>query len=164
MATRRAFAGYLAAAWLFAPLSALAQGSFAVRASGEIPGFRIEDCPPWLAAQMDKAGGAWRFVPGATDAAAPDRVEWNFTPLPYAGGQVRQFFPIAQQMLGRRRLISAQAKLFIRDEYQTAILGQDVVTGGAEDTVLAAFITRATRNLLNGYAAIDMTQATRRAP
>jgi hypothetical protein len=158
----RALVGLLA--WLLAPLPAFAQGALAVQASGELPGFRIEDATPWLAAQMEKTGGAWHFAPRRQDTAAPDRVEWTFELLPYAGGQVRKFFPMAGSMLGAKRLIAAQAKLYIKGEYQTVTSGQEAVTGGNSDPVLAAFITQTTRNLLNGYAAIDMTQVTHRAP
>jgi hypothetical protein len=156
----------LAAAVLLAPLRAPAQAqdSLAVEAAGELPGFRIEDCPPWLAAQMEKAGGAWHFAAGG-GAGAPNRVEWLFEIQPYAGGQVRQFFPMAgRKMLGARRLITAQARLYIRAQYQTAALGQEVVSGGDGDPVLAAFITRVTQNLINGYGAIDMAQPVHRAP
>jgi hypothetical protein len=166
MADMRALAGLLAGALLLAPLPALAQSALAVQAFGEFPGFRIEDSAPWLAAQMDKTGSAWRFAPRRSDAAAPDRVEWTFEILPYAGGQVRRFFPAAgaAKMLGAKRLIAAQAKLYIKGTYQTATSGQEAVAGGDGDPVLAAFITHMTQNLMNGYAAIDMTQATPRTP
>lgn len=166
MADLRALAGLLAAALLLAPLPAVAQGTLAVQAFGELPGFRIEDSAPWLAAQMEKTGGAWRFAPRSSDAAAPDRVEWTFEVLPYAGGQVRQFFPMpgAGKMLGAKRLITAQAKLYIRGQYQTVTSGQEVVAGGDGDPLLAAFIARATQNLMTGYAAIDMAQPAHRAP
>jgi hypothetical protein len=166
MANMRVLVGLLAAALLLAPLPALAQGTLAVQAFGELPGFRIEESAPWLAAQMEKTNGAWHFAPRNADAAAPDRVEWTFEILPYAGGQVRQFFPMpsAGKMLGAKRLIEAQVKLYIKGEYQTATLGQEAVTGGDGDPILAAFITRVTQNLMNGYAAIDMAPAMRRAP
>lgn len=166
MADMRAWAGVLAAALLFACPSAFAQGTLSVQAFGELPGFRIEDSAPWLAAQMEKSGGAWRFGPRSNDAAAPDRVEWTFEILPYAGGQVRQFFPMAgaAKLLGAKRLIAAQAKLFIKGEYQTVTSGEEAVAGGDGDPVLAAFITHMTQNLMNGYAAIDMTQAMHRTP
>jgi hypothetical protein len=166
MTDMRTLAGLLAGALLLAPLPAMAQGMLAVQASGELPGFRIEDSAPWLAAQMEKAGGGWRFAPRSGDAAAPDRVEWTFEILPYAGGQVRQFFPMpgASKILGAKRLIAAEVKLYIKGQYQTVTLGQEAVAGGDNDPILAAFITRVTQNLLNGYAAIDMTQAIHRAP
>jgi hypothetical protein len=165
MANMRVLMGLLAAALLLAPLPALAQGTLAVQAVGELPGFRIEESAPWLAAQMEKNGGAWHFAPRPEDAAAPDRVEWTFEILPYAGGQVRKFFPMSGTgMLGAKRLIAAQAKLYIKGEYQTVTSGQEAVAGGDGDPVLAAFITHVTQNLMNGYAAIDMTQAARRAP
>jgi hypothetical protein len=148
------------------PLPAMAQGTLAVQAFGELPGFRIEESTPWLTAQMEKTGGAWYFAPGREDAAAPDRVEWTFEILPYAGGQVRKFFPMSGggDMVGAKRLIAAQAKLYIRGEYQTVTTDQEAVAGGDGDAVLAAFITHVTQNLMNGYAAIDMTQATHSAP
>jgi hypothetical protein len=166
MADLRALARLLATALLLAPLPAFAQEVLSVQASGELPGFRIEDSPPWLAAQMEKAGSTWHFAAPAGDGAAPDRVEWTFEIQPYAGGQVRQFFPMAGagKMLGARRLITAQARLYIRDQYQTVTLGQEVVSGGDGDPVLAVFITRVTQNLVNGYAAIDMAQPVHPAP
>jgi hypothetical protein len=166
MANMRALAGLLAGGLLLAPLPAFAQNALAVQAFGELPGFRIEDSAPWLAAQMDKTGGAWRFAPRRSDAAAPDRVEWTFEILPYAGGQVRQFFPMpgAGKMLGAKRLIAAQAKLYIKGEYQTVTTGEEAVAGGDGDPLLSAFIVRVTQNLMTGYAAIDMTQPAHRAP
>ncbi len=150
----------LAGALLLLAAPVRAQGTLAVQASGELPGFRIEDAAPWLAAQMDKTGGIWRFAPRNGDSAAPDRVEWTFDLLPYAGGQVRQFIPMPNsQLLGRKRLIEAQVKLYIKGQYQTITLGQEAVAGGAGDPVLAAFIQQVTQNLMNGYAAIDMTPA-----
>jgi hypothetical protein len=163
MTNMRALVGLLAV--LLAPLPAMAQSTLAVQAFGELPGFRIEDAAPWLAAQMEKTG-AWHFAPRREDAAAPDRVEWTFEILPYAGGQVRKFFPMAGagNMVGAKRLIAAQAKLYIKGEYQTVTAGQEVVAGGNSDPVLAAFIAHVTQNLMKGYAAIDMTQPAHRAP
>ncbi len=165
MAGTKTLASMLAGALLLTPLPVAAQGTLAVQASGELPGFRIEDAAPYLAAQMDRTGGAWRFAPRNGDSAAPDRVEWDFQLLPYAGGQVRQFFPMpgAQKMLGAKRLIEAQLKLYVRGQYQTLTLGQEAVAGGADDPILAAFVQRVTQNLMNGYAAIDMAPAAHRS-
>jgi len=134
----------------------------AVQATGELPGFRIEDASPYLASQMVAAGvAAWRFVPRDMGTGAPNRIEWNFEVLPYAGGQVRQFFPMtgAKRMLGAHRLIAAQAKLYLGGQYQTMTIGQEAVQGGANDPELAAFLARLTHTLESGYQATDLTPA-----
>ncbi len=158
-----ALAGSLAAALLFLPPAARAEPviTATVQASGELPGFVTAQAGPWLAAQMDKAGlDDWRFVPRNMDSAAPDRVEWQFDLLPYAGGQVRQFIPMRNtQLVGAKHLVQAQAKLYLKGEYQTITLGQEAVTGGADDPVLSAFVQHVTRMLDNAYHAIDMTPA-----
>ncbi len=163
MGEARALKGLMAAALLLLPLAARAETviTATVQASGELPGFRIEEAGPWLAAQMEKAGlDDWRFVPRNMDSAAPDRVEWSFDLLPYAGGQVRQFFPMpGVQMLGRKQLISAEIKLYLKGQYQTITLGEEAVSGGAGDPVLSAFVQKLTRMLDNAYHAIDMTPA-----
>jgi len=163
-----AFAGFLIGAlFLSTPLCAQPIMTVSAEASGELPGFRIEEATPFLAEQMNKAGIAtWHFVPRDPAAAAPNRIEWTFELLPYAGGQVRQFFPMAgvQRMLGAHRLISAEAKLYLSGQYQTVTLGQEAVQGGANDPELAAFIARVTQMLHNAYDAIDMTPAAHKTP
>jgi len=154
-------AGLLTGAlFLSAPLRAQPAIAVSAEASGELPGFRIEEAAPFLAEQMNKAGiAAWHFVPRDPTAAAPNRIEWTFELLPYAGGQVRQLFPMAgvQRMLGAHRLISAEAKLYLGGQYQTVTFGQEAVQGGAGDPELAAFIARVTQMLHHAYDAIDMT-------
>jgi len=143
----------------------------AVQASGELPGFRIEEAWPYLAAQMAGAGiGSWHFVPRDMGAAAPNRIEWNFEVLPYAGGQVRRFFPMPEtrgldmHLQGTHRLISAQVKLYLDGQYQTVTVGQEAVQGGDTDPDLGAFLVRLTRTLESGYRATDMTPVPHRTP
>lgn len=139
----------------------------AVQAFGELPGFRIEDAPSYLAGEMTKAGIApWRFERRDPGIAAPNRIEWTFELLPYAGGQVRQLFPMAgmQRMLGPHRLVSAQVKLFLAGQYQTVIIGQEAVQGGAGDPELSALIARLTQTLYGGYAATEAAAVPHHAP
>lgn len=158
--------GMAAALLLAGP--AQAQTSLQVQASGELPGFRIADAAPYLATAMDKAGTGWRFAARDLGQAAPDRIEWTFTVLPYAGGEVRRLFPMpdSQRMdlhLGAHRLISAEGRLFLGGQYQTETIGQEAVKGGDNDPDLVAFLVRLTRNLEQGYNATDMTPAAHRA-
>jgi hypothetical protein len=159
----RVLAGLLAGALLFYdPAQAQTPAVISVQAGGELPGFRIEEAWSYLAAEM--AGAAtpeWRFVPRDPGAAAPNRIEWNFEVLPYAGGQVRQFFPMpgVQRMLGAHKLISAQAKLYLNGQYQTVTFGQEAIQGGANDPELAAFLVKLTRSLETAWRATDMTPA-----
>ncbi|HVW74119.1 MAG TPA: hypothetical protein VHC39_10810 [Rhizomicrobium sp.] len=162
----RVLAG-LGMAWvLFAGSAASAQTTtVAVIATGNLPGFRIQEAAPWLAERMAAAGlDHWRLVPGDPARPAPNRIEWEFEVLPYAGGEVRRFFPMAESqgpmdvhLQGRHRLISAEVKLFLDGEYQTVTLAQDEVKGGADDQDLIEFIVRATRMLDNAWHAIDLT-------
>ncbi|HWX89701.1 MAG TPA: hypothetical protein VNY75_05310 [Rhizomicrobium sp.] len=152
---------------LFVSAPAMAQAvTIAVQATGELPGFRIEEAAPYLAAEMATAGiSAWRFVPRDPGLAAPNRIEWTFALLPYAGGEVRRFFPMSEarrmdvHLQGMHRLISAQARLVLNGEYQTVTFGQEAVQGGADDPDLTAFLVRTTRSLEGAWRAIDMTPA-----
>jgi hypothetical protein len=154
----------LAGALLVFP-PARAQPSIAIEAGGELPGFRIQDASPYLASKMEGAGLAgWHFAARDPARAAPNRIEWRFTLLPYAGGEVRRFFPMRETgvmdlHLGSHRLIAAEAKLYLNGEYQTATFGQEAVQGGDSDPDLANFLIRLTRNLEDGYKAIDMAPA-----
>jgi hypothetical protein len=156
------------ALFLSAPARAEAPVTIAIEAGGELPGFRIQDASPYLASKMEGAGLAgWHFAARDPSRAAPNRIEWNFTLLPYAGGEVRRFFPMRETgtmdlHLGSHRLIAAEAKLYLNGEYQTATFGQEAVQGGDSDPDLAGFLARLTRNLENGYKAIDMAPAVHR--
>jgi hypothetical protein len=139
--------------------------TIAVVASGELPGFRTQDAAPWLAARMAAAGlDHWRFVPGDPLHLAPNRIEWDFGVLPYAGGEVRRFFPMAESqgsmdvhIQGRHHLISVEAKLFLNGEYQTVALAQATVRGGTDDPDISDFIVSTVRMLDNAWHAIDLT-------
>ncbi len=126
-------------AWLLAAPAAAQPRTVAVQAGGELPGFDIAEAAPWLARQMDQAGIAgWHFAARDEGLAAPDRVEWRFDPLPYAGGGVRQFFPQpGGGVLKARAMVSAEARLYLGGQYQTTILGQEAVMGGTGDAGLA---------------------------
>jgi hypothetical protein len=162
----RILAGFGMAWALFSAGPAAAQTStVAVMVNGELPGFRTGDSVLWLTARMAQAGlDHWRFVAGDPVHPAPNRIEWDFELLPYAGGEVRRFFPMAESqgsmdvhIQGRHHLISAEAKLFLDGEYQTVTLAQDQVKGGADDQDLIDFIVRTTRMLDNAWHAIDLT-------
>lgn len=132
----------------------------------DLPGFRQSDEAQYLADQMQASGvKGWRFVAEAPSRLSGARIEWHFTADPYAGGEVRQFFPIAgvRKMFGARHLITAEVRLYLDGQYQTLMYGQANVAGGAKDPDLAAFVTRMTQGLLGetgAYRSIDMTPAT----
>lgn len=128
-----------------------------------LPGFRKEDETRYLADQMRLADApGWSFAAAAEPALPPhNRVEWRFELDPYAGGGIRQFFPIpgVQRIFGAHHLITAEAMLYLDDEYQTLMFGQAAISGGAEDKELAAFVRRMTQDLLGkkgAYRSIDM--------
>ncbi len=162
--------GLAGALFLGQPARAQTPVTIAVEAKGDLPGFRMEEAASYLASKMDQAGLAgWHFAARDAALAAPNRIEWTFTLLPYAGGEVRRFFPMAETQrmdlhLGSHRLISAEGKLFLGGEYQTEAFGQEAVQGGAGDPDLAAFVIKLTRNLEAGYKAIDMAPAAHRGP
>lgn len=143
----------LALLWC-APASAR---NVAVEAGGELPGFEIADARPWLAEQMNHAGLAdWQFAARDEGQAAPDRIEWRFELLPYAGGGVRQFFPQpGAAALKARHMVSAEVRLYLGGQYQTMILGQEAVAGGAGDAALADFIARTTKTLEMAWRATE---------
>ena len=163
------------AAALFAALPVQAQTAarpvtLTVTAEGPLPGFRPEDATHFLTQQMSDAGiSGWHFAEATGQARAPDRIEWHFELDPYAGGGVRQFFPMAemQKLFGLKHRISAEARLYLDGQYQTLMFGQATIQGGANDKDLAAFVTRMTGDLLGehgAYRAIDMNQAQPRHP
>jgi len=142
-----------------------AEITLSVESRDALPGFRKEDEARYLTDQMAAAGTqGWAFVAAPAPPFPPrDRIEWHFELDPYAGGGVRQFFPMpgVQRLFGARHLITAEAMLYLDDEYQTLMFGQATIQGGAQDPDLAAFIARMTEGLLgkNGaYHAIDMAQ------
>lgn len=138
--------------------------ALAVVARDTLPGFRKADATRFLADQMRLADApGWSFAATAESTPPPhNRIEWRFELDPYAGGGIRQFFPIPgqQRLFGARHLITAQAMLYLDDEYQTLMFGQAAIMGGAEDKELAAFIQRMTQQLLGekgAYRSIDMS-------
>lgn len=154
-------------AFLIVSLLALpARGeTIAVEADGELPGFEIADAPAWLAQQMEQiALPGWHFAARDPGAAAPDRVEWRFELLPYAGGGVRQFFPQpGANALKARHLVTAEARLYLNGQYQTLTLGEEAVAGGADDRALAGFIVRTTRMLQDAWQATEVVEPPTRA-
>jgi hypothetical protein len=158
-------AGSIALVSILGPVLAQAPAKpiiLSVEASGPLPGFRPEDAIHYLAEAMSGQSG-WRFVTQAPSASLPrDRIEWRFELDPYAGGGVRQFFPMAQmrQLFGARHRVSAEARLYLDGQYQTLVFGQATIQGGADDKELAAFVARMTNDLLGehgAYRAIDLT-------
>jgi hypothetical protein len=137
--------------------------ALSVITDGPLPGFGDASASPWLAVEMDQADvSGWDFAPAT--GAPPDRVEWHFALIPYAGGSVRQFFPMpqVQRMFGNLHMVSAEARLYLDDKYQTLMFGQAVIQGGAQDKALAAFVMRMTQQLLGehgAYRSIDMSPA-----
>ena len=139
--------------------------TIAVEATGELPGFEITDAPVWLAQLMEQSAiPAWHFAARDASTAAPDRVEWRFELLPFAGGGVRQFFPQpGANALKARHLVSAEVRLYLGGQYQTMILGEEAVAGGADDRALAGFILRTTRMLQNAWQATEVVEPPVRA-
>ncbi len=134
--------------------------TIAVEADGELPGFAVDDAPIWLAQQMElSALPGWHFAARDPGVAAPDRVEWRFEVLPYAGGGVRQFFPQpGGGALKARHLVSAQVRLYLKGQYQTLTFGQEAIAGGGNDRVLASFIVRTTRMLEDAWQATEVVE------
>jgi hypothetical protein len=134
--------------------------TLSVLVTGALPGFRAADAAPYIAQKMAATDlPEWRFTAG--NATAPDRVEWNASPDAYASSDVRQFFPMPQmqKLFGDRRRVTVEARLYLGGQYQTLMLGQATIRGGASDEDLASFIARMTEDLLGGhgaYNAIDL--------
>jgi hypothetical protein len=140
--------------------------ALSVVARDDLPGFRRADEDQYLTDHMAQTGvKGWRFVAAPSPDYPPrERIEWHFELDPFASGNVRQFFPIpgVQRLFGNRHLITAEAMLYIDDEYQTLMFGQATIRGGAQDPDLAAFINRMTQGLLGehgAYRSIDMGPA-----
>jgi hypothetical protein len=169
---RRIFRAVLAGLLVLAPAQAFAQTqtvTLVVTSRDALPGFRREDTAQFLAQEMEKSGvPGWHFAAAPAPAYPPrNRIEWHFELDPYAGGGVRQFFPMpaVKRLFGARHLITAEAMLYLDDEYQTLMFGQATVQGGAADPDLAAFVARMTDGLLGAHGAyrgIDLSPAANR--
>jgi len=118
---------------------AIPANQFAVVMSGEVPGFRANDLPAWLAVQMERAGLPWEFAPARPGPGAPHRVEWRFTAEPGSG------------KLKGRHFISAQVRLYRYTQYERTLFVQSEVKGGALDPAFGQFIVQTTRDLLSRY-------------
>ncbi len=137
-----------------------------IEARDALPGFRKADEADYLASQMRTSGlKDWSFIAASTPSIPPrDRIEWHFELEPYAGSGVRQFFPMpgVQKIFGARYRITAEAMLYLDDEYQTLVFGQATIAGGAQDEGLADFVSHMTKDLLGekgAYRSIDMRPA-----
>ncbi len=131
---------------------------------GELPGFRAEDAPHYLADQMNLAGVPDFTFTSSQDANGWDRVEWHIEPDAFAGGGIRQFIPIPsqQRLFGNRHMVSVEVRLYLGGDYQTLTFNQAIIQGGPKDLGLAAAIDNITQNLLGksgAYRAIDMAPA-----
>ena len=166
----RAFPALLIAALLLTCGAAAAAPTSVVTLSvisrDPLPGFRQPNASEYLTSQMRQAGiDGWEFFPATIPGLPPrDRVEWHFELDPYASGGVRQFFPMpqVQRLFGARHLITAEAMLYLDNEYQTLVFGQATIQGGEQDKDLAAFVVRMTQQLLGehgAYRSIDMAPA-----
>lgn len=157
------------AAWLLFLLCLLptalsaAPVTLAVMPRGALPGFRAEDAALYLTQQMAVQNlPDWAFIPAPAPPYPPrNRIEWHFALDPYASGGVRQYFPMpqVQKLFGARHRVTAEAMLYLDDEYQTLVFGQATIQGGAQDKDLAAFIAAMTQNLLGphgAYRSIDL--------
>jgi hypothetical protein len=140
--------------------------TLSVEARDDLPGFRKADVADYLADRMREAGlRGWAFIAAPAPSIPPrDRIEWHFEPDPFAGSFVRQFFPMpgVQKIFGPRHRITAEAMLYLDDEYQTLVFGQATIAGGAQDKDLADFVARMTKDLLGekgAYRSIDMGPA-----
>jgi len=137
--------------------------ALSVMTGDTLPGFEQSAEPQYLAHEMAASGVAgWSFMAAPSPALPPrDRIVWHFELDPYAGGGVRQYFPMpgVRRLFGTHHLITAEAMLYLDDQYQTLMFGQAAITGGAEDGELAGFIRRMTQGLLGehgAYRSIDM--------
>ncbi|HEY4274942.1 MAG TPA: hypothetical protein VGM68_05620 [Rhizomicrobium sp.] len=140
--------------------------TLSIEARDGLPGFRKADEADYLTDRMRETNlKGWAFTPAPAPSIPPrDRIEWRFELDPFAGGSVRQFFPMpgVQKIFGARHRVTAEAMLYLDDEYQTLVFGQATIAGGAQDKDLADFVTRMTRDLLGekgAYRSIDMGPA-----
>lgn len=130
----------------------------AVATTGELPGIPDADLNAYLIKAMAAAGRKWRFEPAATGRIPPPyRIEWSFKTKTAAASSVRTygFSDSAMQRLhGTRHYLTIEATLYLQGEYQTQMIGQISVLGGAGDSELTAEIERDTRQLI-AYTMMD---------
>jgi hypothetical protein len=144
-----------------ARVAAEAAQSVAVTVSGSIPGIREQDLAAYVAGTMNVSHIApWHFEPARPAVAEPGyRITWTFKENSYAAGTVRTYGfsrAMMQRLIGSRSFISIEGKLFLNDEYQTAVLGNAMVSGGARSSELGNTIAELTRKLM-AYPQLDTT-------
>jgi hypothetical protein len=163
--------GALVAQWalaaalsLFAPAHAAAPLMLQVATADTLPGFHLGNLPRYLALHMAEARLAdWRFEPAADGGSAPDRVEWNFTLNPYAGGEVHRFARphMAERTFAAHRPITIKVRLYLNGQYQTLVEKQAVIQGGPDDPDLAVAVVGVTQNLLGPQGAFRASDSGR---
>jgi porin len=124
--------------------------TLAVEASGRVPGFKGDELPRYLSAQMaaEHAAG-WRFEPAPSGAVSPDRVEWEFR-LHLRAAQGVSHLERERRLPGMRRLVTIKATLFLNGECRGVVRGEAGVRGGPHDRDLADAVSRITRSILAG--------------
>jgi len=129
-------AGLLTVHEAWAQQRATTDRTVAVVVSGNVPGFATPQLlAAFLARRMQAGEPSWHFVAAAADAPlAGDRVEWKFATLKvvWPGGSHNGFPGHTVE----RAYISAEARLYLADAYQTTTLSQPTVSGEQADHAL----------------------------
>jgi len=118
-----------------------------VEASGTVPGFTQAQLADYLADRMqEETAAAWHFT-GEKPGAAPalNRVVWSFETLrvEWKPGSHRGF-PSPGNSVSR---VSAEAKLYLNNDYQMTMITQPSISGGYDDKALAEIAHRVARAL-----------------
>ncbi len=164
--TARLFAAAVAA---FAP-AALAEAtgsgvldrhlSVSVVIDGSLPGFTSDQLSEFVRRQMVATHATnWRFAPADAGATAANRVVWRFKLLPYDGGAVRYIGPAvsrAESLLGVRRAVGIDAKVYLDGQYQSSTFDQASIKGGPKDSDLGEVIQRVMRSAAVNAITMDL--------
>lgn len=127
-----------------------------VIARGYVPGFDTRQ--QLIDHVIDVSGRAigerWQLR-AATNADAPapkTAIVWEFHGLAYAGGAVRYIGPgdrnAVASLFGGHRPYSIEARLYVDGTYQTTLMRQPSIRGGARDPSLRDTIVAMTRELV----------------
>lgn len=120
---------------------------------GSLQGATSGELPVIFAGEMAQANQRkWRFEPvSSSGGTSPNRIEWTLKPSADAAGAVKTYgFSRAMmtRLVGSRRVVSVEGRLYLNNAYETMVAGQIRDTGDPHDNEIAQEISELTKELV----------------